>query len=400
MTTLAPPPAVTEYANAVRTHLAGLDPETLDELTGGLEADLAEALAERMPDGGAPDLASVTAVFGSSSAYAEELRAAAGVELPPPGGARRRRSVGDVVTTFRADLLADWARWRAENRWFGSIVDFLVALRPVWWVARGWVVFMWFTGTDSPAPLGRGFYQHMALCGLVIVSVLWGQRRIGQQKWLRRAALGVSTVAALFFLPLLGIVGHQLGGASGYSGASYGIGYEDGYLDGSNDGRQQAIGWYGNGATAPSGLTNLFVYGPDGQPIEYAQIVDQNGNPFVLTNPSTDESWTTRDGWTWDGEPMPAPVLDGDSLNVYPWRYLDPEHITTQDDGTVTGETSFATAPRWPAATLFPVPAEEGATEGPSDSVTVPAEETADTNDGATDGTEADEAPDSGEASD
>ena len=51
MTTLAPPPAVAEYANSVRAHLEGLDPETLDELTGGLEADLAEALSERSPDG-------------------------------------------------------------------------------------------------------------------------------------------------------------------------------------------------------------------------------------------------------------------------------------------------------------------------------------------------------------
>lgn len=176
----------------MRGHLAGLDAETLDELTGGLEADLGEALAERAPDGGAADLAAVTAVFGSPSAYAEELRVAAGVELPVPVDGRRP-TLRALVARQRAAFGEDWARWRSEHRWANAVIEFLVVLAPVWWVGRGWVLFMWFSGGDYAYPLGRGLLRHLMLLGLVVVSVLWGQRRIGQQQWLRRAGLVVST---------------------------------------------------------------------------------------------------------------------------------------------------------------------------------------------------------------
>ena len=70
--------AVHEYVERVRAALADLPPEDLDELTGGLEADLREQAGE-LPPG--TDLA---AAFGAPTAYAAELRAAAG--LPGPTG--------------------------------------------------------------------------------------------------------------------------------------------------------------------------------------------------------------------------------------------------------------------------------------------------------------------------
>lgn len=381
MTTLAPPPAVTEYANAVRDHLAGLDAETLDELTGGLEADLAEALAERMPDGGAPDLASVTSVFGSPATYAEELRVAAGVELPAAAG-KRRRTIRDAVGTFRSDLANDWQRWRTEHRWFGAVVDFLVALRPVWWVARGWVIFMWFTFDGSgAAPFGHGFYQHVALLGLVVVSVLWGQQRIGQQRWLRRAALLVSTIAALFLLPLLNAVGHQLGGANGYENASsYDAGYHDGFNAGENSGRQQAMAWYGDGTSALTGPTNLFVYGSDGQPIADARIVDQNGEPVVLINPSTGAPWGDWEGgFGWDDAGVPVALLAGSEqpLNLYPYSYVPDgsfaERTDAGGDPELVGNPGLTAEPQWPVESLDPIESPD-ATDAPTDEAARPSD--------------------------
>ncbi|GAA3618916.1 hypothetical protein GCM10022223_39650 [Kineosporia mesophila] len=58
---------IADYLAAVRTALADLPADEVDELTGGLEADLAESLAEN----GSP-----VEVFGPPEAYAAELRSA------------------------------------------------------------------------------------------------------------------------------------------------------------------------------------------------------------------------------------------------------------------------------------------------------------------------------------
>ena len=67
------PDDVGAYVAAVRARLDDLAPEEVEELTGGLEADLAEALAgfDETP----------RQRFGDPAAYADELRAAA--DLPP-----------------------------------------------------------------------------------------------------------------------------------------------------------------------------------------------------------------------------------------------------------------------------------------------------------------------------
>ena len=79
--------AVHEYVERVRAALADLPPEDLDELTGGLEADLREQAGE-LPPG--PDLA---AAFGAPTAYAE-LRAAAGLPGPTGPGTLPKVSMG------------------------------------------------------------------------------------------------------------------------------------------------------------------------------------------------------------------------------------------------------------------------------------------------------------------
>lgn len=370
MTALAPPPAVTDYANAVRAHLGGLDVETLDELTGGLEADLAEAVAERVPDGGAPDLVSVTEVFGSPVDYAEELRTAAGVELPATGTAGRPR-LRTLVAKEIAGFADDWQRWRAEYLWLGGVVDFLVSLRPAWWLLRAWVLFHLFTGLRNTF-VGSG--PDVLLLGvLVVLSVLWGQKRLGQRRWWRRVGLLASAIALIAALPTLANL-YQRTVWPSYAAS----GYDQGYTDGRWAAQQEAAHAAGIAGT-PS---NLFVYGPDGQPIEDAQIVDQAGNPVVLTDPWTGAAWTGMGAWDWRGDAIPVPVLEDNALNVYPWRYLAPEHMIQRDDGTVFGHTTFADDPRWPAAMLFPVPGfeptdavNEVSTEATDEPSTAPADE-------------------------
>ena len=80
---------VAGYAAAVRRALAGLGPEQVEDLTDGLEADLAEALADEAVAGRGAD--PVTR-FGTPEEYAAELGAAAGlVPVPTAPGRRRRR---------------------------------------------------------------------------------------------------------------------------------------------------------------------------------------------------------------------------------------------------------------------------------------------------------------------
>ena len=352
MTTLAPPPAVTAFANAVRDHLAGLDAETMDELTGGLEADLAEALAERSPDGGAADLAAVTAVFGSPDRYAEELRIAAGVELPEPTPARRP-TLRALVGRQLAELGDDWRQWRGEHRWVNAVIDFAVALRPVWWLGRGWVLFMWISGTDVAHPLGRGLLQHLLLAGALVLSVLWGQRRTGQQRWLRRAGLVFSAIAAFALVILLNMVGNQLGGA--YN-TNYGNGWNDGYASGQAD---QQVDEADEPAVSVDpalvAVTNIFVYDADGAPVENAQVLDQNGDPIVLANARTGTLWSDWTDTEWFGDPVPTAVLSNGQLNVYPLVFVPEDAITQEPEGSLTADLNGLESPRWPAASLFPV---------------------------------------------
>jgi hypothetical protein len=94
------------YVDEVRRGLADLDAETCDELTEGLNADLAELVEER-GSGALP----------RPEEYAAELRASAGL----PAAARRPLVVPET--------------WRPA-------LDVVLAALPAWWVARAWVWVM------------------------------------------------------------------------------------------------------------------------------------------------------------------------------------------------------------------------------------------------------------------
>lgn len=368
MSTLAPSSSVTEYANAVRDRLAGLDADVVDDLTGGLEADLAEAMSERLPETASPDLVDIEAAFGSPARYAEELLAAAGLELPAPPGARRR-SLRQSATAAVAAGLDTWQHWRTQHRWFSAVVDFLLVLRPAWWLLRAWVLFqlvlVFASIRTEPgiSLLGHGA-EPLLLIALVVLSVLWGQRRLGQRPWQRTLGLLLSVVAALYVAPLLSMLQQPEPSASADD-------YEQGYTDGQ---WASATGPTDDVDAGVGQASNLFVYDASGQPVQDAQIVDQNGEPVVLADPDG-VPWSRWDRRSWNGESIPAAALSGEPMNVYPWAYVPAQDLDTDEDGMLSGDSALAQDPRWPAATLFPVPGSDAADDASEAAGTEPSAE-------------------------
>ncbi len=228
---------VLAYIGAVRAWLADLPADDVEELTSGMEADLAERAAEG-------DLR-LGELLGEPEDYAAELRSAAG--LPPR-----------VVAAEASPAAGWWARSVAELR---AEVDrrvedwpWLRDLRPVWWLARGWAL-----GWGLAVLLGTGRVVLLPLLGAAL-SFWLGRRpaRAGRSQGLAAVVLGTNLLAAALLLPLAGSV---------------------------VDGVSVSDGGYGDSASyAPSGLSldggpveNLYVYDAEGRRVDGARILDQTG---------------------------------------------------------------------------------------------------------------------------
>lgn len=177
--------AAAAYVARVREALADLPADDADDLVGGLAADLAERAAE-LPEG--TDLANA---LGEPSAYAAELRSAAGLPpmAPPPVGPRP-----GVVHRFEA-----WLRGRgrlALARW-----PWLADLRATWWLVRGGVL----VGALALTVLigyPFGFKVLLMLAGAAL-SFVWGRRGespLGSAP--NRLAVVGNAFALLFLLPV------------------------------------------------------------------------------------------------------------------------------------------------------------------------------------------------------
>ena len=126
-TTTAPDASIAAFAAAVRASLDDLPADEIDELVEGLESDLLDQASDSGED----------FTLGDPDVYAAELRSAAGI--PPRSEAVVDRRKPSVVA-------AEWVstRWRAavermrRNAAAAWVIDLLVSLRPVWWLARGW----------------------------------------------------------------------------------------------------------------------------------------------------------------------------------------------------------------------------------------------------------------------
>jgi hypothetical protein len=281
-TIVTPAAEIARFTAAVRAALADLPAEDVDELTDGLDADL----LERDLDGDGD--------LGDPVAYAEELRAAAG--YPPRAATRGERF--DGWRTLQEQLLQRWADTLERHPRVGAVIDFLVTLRPLWWVFRGWAVYLLvesFRGGSSVLPTNP--LSFAILSGLVVVSVQFGRGR-----WMRwggtRIAVGIANGILIVATPFLVALALNVATTAAYATTDYG----PQWVPGLSHGGEQ--------------ITNIFAYDENGDPIERVQLFDQNGEPI-----ETVDDPTVPYQWVGDGTSvlLPSPDVAGrPGWNVYP----------------------------------------------------------------------------------
>jgi len=297
-------PQVTAFLAAVRAQCDDLSPEEVDELTEGLEADLNDALTDA---GTSP-----AEQFGDPAVYAAELRSAAGLPARAvPGGEDRR----GLVVRARGRLDADLANLRARP-WWPGVRDFVVTLRPAWWVARAGVAAGLLT-----VVLGINWWVFFLL--LAIASVELGRRGVAERtRTLRALVIVGNVIAAVLLLPVL---------AENRPTRD----------DGPDVVYRANEGLWVNG----SPVNNLFPYDSEGRPLTGVQLYDQDGNPVVI---GEDERSGLVDAAGRSVDDVPAVDAAGlQRWNVYPLRRRT---ITSGGFGTsgptdVTGAPSAAALP-------------------------------------------------------
>lgn len=251
---------VHEFAMAVRAALADLPVDEVDELTEGLEADL----ADRVADGDGDD-------FGDPVEYADELRRAAG--LAERGAIATKRRPVDVGRGVRDAATAVLARIRS-SKIGAEVLELFAVLGPAFWLLRGWAVYELLATivSNSEQPLLPGAdLRWIPLLAVVVCSVQWGRGRWLPWRWLKavRVLSSVATVVAV--IPLIGIgVGNITNDVWAEASSSYTV------------------------PTAQSGVlaggtvvSNIFAYGPDGKPLKDVRLFDDSGDPIVTTTDPT-----------------------------------------------------------------------------------------------------------------
>lgn len=174
MTRLDVHPEVHDFVARVRAQLLDLDSEEQQELTFGLEADLADLVAEQGPE-----------ALGDPRAYAEELRTAAGHD-PVMRRAVGQRGFPQAVSAAIDSTHASWNRLLDSLP--GDLRGFLTALAPVWWVVRAWVA--WMVVQDVRGPVFMTTIPHLVLLAVfLVVSVQLGRGAWRADRLLRRSVL-------------------------------------------------------------------------------------------------------------------------------------------------------------------------------------------------------------------
>lgn len=310
------------YAAAVRGHLADLPPEEVDELTGGLAADLYDATADERHSGHGRSLLEQ---FGDPRAYADELRASAGLTAGAVAARVRRRDrlrrAAGRLPAPAVRLTRRIAAWVVSQTWWPPVRAFLVAVRPVWWVARGVLIYqivgalhLW-PGPRRATVLPVDMTTLVLLVGLIVVSVQWGR---GQWLPSRGRSWVFATVQVLAIIAIPGAlsqVSHLAELDRNGPRVVHDIAYVDG--DGSSDPMfVPTDGVWVDGIQ----VSNLFVYAADGTQVDGAQIVDDRGRPVrTVTDGSAQEWWFSggTEPWHFFGSELENGKL---AWNVYPLR--------------------------------------------------------------------------------
>lgn len=309
---------IAAYATRVRAHLADLEPDVVEDLTDGLEADLAEALADAAPNLSGTDVPGgaaategdeLTTRFGTPEAYAGELRTAAGLPAAGPGRRRWRTRVSlrDALLEVLSPLPENLRRW-AATPWGVQVAGFFRSLAPVWWVLRAWVLVSIFG--DVREHLGSALI--LAVAVVISVQVGRGAWRPGRRG--RAVVAFANVVAAIVMIPVL---------VTDYSPAREAVYYSS---PAPMVEETEAAIWVGG-----ERATNLFIYGPDGELIDGAQVVDQSGRPVLLdSDGALDDTMQETHFW----EPR-IDVNGREVWNAYPLGFWNVEMAEWNED---TGE--------------------------------------------------------------
>lgn len=238
---------IRDYVARVRRALDDLRADDVDELTSGMEADLAEIRSEA---------GSLVARLGEPETYAAELRAAAG--LPPRSAvASRTRGMREATATVRESYDAALQR----HPWLRHSRDYVRTLHPAWWLLRAFLA-VWCIN----AMLGLGqLASVLLLLAAVPLSVWIGWRGRGVPGAARLAIGLANTVAVVASLVFGAQLVERFYGSGSYLPAVY------------------------SQPAAPSGLSregvevaNVFVYDEQGNPVPRARLFDEGGSPLIV----------------------------------------------------------------------------------------------------------------------
>lgn len=277
--------AIHAYVAHVRAHLSDLPADDLDDLVGGLEADLAERAAESPPG------TDLTVAFGEPGEYAAELRAAAGYPPRLAGPAPAGPSGFQVMEQG----------WRARtDRLFGRY-PWLRELRPVWWLARGALLV-----AVPMLILGAGLFNPLMwllVLGAAAVSFWWSRRSLAPSTAMNRLAILANVGAVILLLPLLTLLPARI-----YHG-----GAPVQYVEVAPSGFGGSGAWV-NGEPA----SNLYVYDAEGNRIDRVRIFNQYGQAVAVPADAFFQGDLPRD---FPRDAFESADLEAVNLTVFPVRW-------------------------------------------------------------------------------
>lgn len=226
------------FLAALRRELADLPADDVAELLEDVEQHLAEASADGRLD-----------ELGTPSAYAAELRAAAGLPLRGEDGT--------------PEPVRRWLTRIQATRAYREVRAFAPELRPAGWVARGYLVVLalaWWTHDSLrevvpiPHVSGNALLGLLATGGAIVASVAWGRRDPSHGR-VARIAIGVThALLVVIAFNVATDIEDRAGTAVWFT--SY---------------PQQLNGPFGP-------ISDLYVRGPDGELMRDVTIYDEQGN--------------------------------------------------------------------------------------------------------------------------
>jgi hypothetical protein len=323
---------IAQYAAKVGAALADLPEDVRNDLLEDLPAHLAEVAAELRAEGGGATLADR---LGPPGAYAAELRATLG---HTGGPSRPAVWAGRVVSRVRG-------RWHVLDRRLGPVIgyerlgDFLALLRPAWWVVRGWLAAMlvaqlWRDHDGLgllPRLEGSTLLGLLVLAGFVVGSIWLGRRTAAQPPARRSARIalgGATAVLAVFGVVLWSEADDR----------------STRYWDG------QPVGGYA--ANPYDQVSDVFVLGADGQVVQGARLVDQDGNPVLVGWCAQSNHNAFDANWEWrivypacpDITPPRLPWAPASPAPL-PWASPSPGAATPSPSADPAGATPSASVP-------------------------------------------------------